>query len=63
MGFGAGAAETIAPITVADIFFLHERGAVMALYTCFLSIGVSIGLVISGLVAGSAISTSSRVSR
>jgi MFS family permease len=30
MGFGSGAAETIAPISIADVFFLHERGALMA---------------------------------
>lgn len=30
MGFGAGAAETIAPISIADVFFLHERGTIMA---------------------------------
>lgn len=30
MGLGAGAAETIAPVSIADIFFLHERGFVMA---------------------------------
>ncbi|KAL0938790.1 uncharacterized protein CTRU02_205400 [Colletotrichum truncatum] len=50
MGFGAGAAETIAPISIADVFFLHERGTVMALYTSFLSAGVGFGLVISGLI-------------
>lgn len=50
MGFGAGAAETIAPISIADIFFLHQRGRIMSSYTCFLSIGVAIGLVISGLI-------------
>ncbi|KJK77710.1 hypothetical protein H634G_07449 [Metarhizium anisopliae BRIP 53293] len=50
MGFGAGAAETIAPISIADIFFLHQRGRIMSLYTCFLSIGVAGGLVISGLI-------------
>ncbi|KAH8889562.1 MFS general substrate transporter [Thozetella sp. PMI_491] len=50
MGFGAGAAETIAPISIADVFFLHERGTVMALYTSFLSVGVGIGMVISGLI-------------
>ncbi|KAF6813337.1 hypothetical protein CSOJ01_04681 [Colletotrichum sojae] len=50
MGFGAGAAETIAPISIADVFFLHERGTVMALYTSFLSVGVGFGLVISGLI-------------
>lgn len=30
MGFGSGAAETMAPLSIADIFFLHERGLVMA---------------------------------
>lgn len=50
MGFGSGAAETLAPITIADIFFLHERGRVMSAYTCFLSIGASGGLVVSGLI-------------
>ncbi|KAK3898948.1 protein HOL1 [Staphylotrichum tortipilum] len=50
MGFGAGAAETVAPITIADIFFLHERGAIMAFYSSFLAIGVALGLIISGLI-------------
>ena len=50
MGFGAGAAETIAPITIADVFFLHERGTVMALYTSFLAMGASLGVIISGLI-------------
>ncbi|XWW97135.1 hypothetical protein V2A60_005116 [Cordyceps javanica] len=48
MGFGAGAAETLAPVTITDIFFLHERGAIMSMYTCFLSIGVAFGMIISG---------------
>ncbi|CAM1505631.1 Fc.00g112680.m01.CDS01 [Cosmosporella sp. VM-42] len=50
MGFGAGAAETIAPITIADVFFLHERGSIMSFYNCALSIGVAFGIVISGLI-------------
>jgi len=48
MGLGAGAAETIAPITISDVFFLHERGTIMALYTSFLSVGVGFGMIISG---------------
>lgn len=48
MGFGAGAAETIAPVTISDVFFLHERGAIMSLYTSFLSVGVAFGMVICG---------------
>ncbi|KAM0434499.1 hypothetical protein ACHAPT_003595 [Fusarium lateritium] len=50
LGFGAGAAETIAPITIADIFFLHERGAIMSFYNCALSVGVALGMVVSGLI-------------
>ncbi|KAK7514488.1 major facilitator superfamily domain-containing protein [Phyllosticta citriasiana] len=50
MGFGAGAAECLAPLTISDMFFLHERGTVMAIYTCFLSAGVSGGIIISGLI-------------
>lgn len=38
----------LAPITIADIFFLHERGAVMAFYSSFLAVGVALGLIISG---------------
>lgn len=30
MGLGSGAGECLAPLTIADIFFLHERGLVMA---------------------------------
>lgn len=30
MGVGSGASETLAPLTISDIFFLHERGTVMA---------------------------------
>jgi MFS family permease len=30
MGFGSGAAETVAPLSIADVFFLHERGWIMA---------------------------------
>ncbi|KAI1082805.1 major facilitator superfamily domain-containing protein [Whalleya microplaca] len=50
LGFGAGAAETIAPLTITDIFYLHERGAIMSLYTSFLSIGVALGVIIDGLI-------------
>jgi MFS family permease len=29
MGAAAGAAEVLAPLTISDIFFLHERGTIM----------------------------------
>ncbi|KAH8676282.1 MFS transporter [Xylariales sp. PMI_506] len=50
LGIGAGAAETIAPLSIADVFFLHERGFIMAMYTSFLSIGVALGLFIDGFI-------------
>ncbi|RYP29686.1 hypothetical protein DL767_006638 [Monosporascus sp. MG133] len=50
MGFAAGAAECLAPLTISDIFFLHERGAIMAIYTAALSAGVGCGIIIAGLI-------------
>lgn len=50
MGFFAGAGECVAPLTISDIFFLHERGFYMALYTVALSAGVSGGIIIAGLI-------------
>lgn len=35
-------------MTIADLFFLHERGAIMSLYTSFLSVGVGFGMIIAG---------------
>ncbi|KAI9708381.1 MAG: hypothetical protein M1820_004085 [Bogoriella megaspora] len=50
LGFFAGAGECIGPVTISDIFFLHERGTFMALYTASLSAGVSGGIILSGLI-------------
>ncbi|KAF4556633.1 Hypothetical protein D9617_1g085110 [Elsinoe fawcettii] len=50
LGFFAGSAECIAPLTISDIFFLHERGFYMGMYTVSLSLGVSGGVIISGLI-------------
>jgi MFS family permease len=50
MGFASGAAVCLAPLTIADLFFLHERGLVMALYTAALTAGVSGGIIIAGLI-------------
>ncbi|KAM0755759.1 MFS general substrate transporter [Meredithblackwellia eburnea MCA 4105] len=51
VGFFSGAAESLAPITITDIFFTHERGRYLAMYQTALSIGVSFGIIISGAVA------------
>lgn len=29
-GFASGVGEVLAPLTIADIYFVHERGAIMA---------------------------------
>lgn len=50
MGFASGAGECLGPMTLADIFFLHERGAVMSTYTAALSMGVAGGIVVDGLI-------------
>ncbi|KAJ5389286.1 uncharacterized protein N7496_000354 [Penicillium cataractarum] len=50
LGTACGAPEIIAPLTLADIFFLHQRGTMMVIYTCALSCGVGAGVVISGLI-------------
>lgn len=50
IGFMAGGAECLAPITIADVFFLHERGRMMAAYTVFLSMGVAVGIIVDGII-------------
>ncbi|KAJ6103434.1 hypothetical protein N7486_005861 [Penicillium sp. IBT 16267x] len=50
LGFAGGAGECLAPLTITDIFFLHERGLYMAMYNAALSAGVAFGSVISGLI-------------
>lgn len=49
LGLAAGAGEALAPLTIADIWFLHERGTKMAAYNCFLSLGVAAGTFIDGM--------------
>ncbi|CAK7213470.1 hypothetical protein SBRCBS47491_001810 [Sporothrix bragantina] len=50
LGCAAGAGEVLGPLTISDIFFVHERGTMMAIYSCTLSAGTSVGAVISGLI-------------
>ncbi|KAM0558077.1 hypothetical protein ACHAPJ_005244 [Fusarium lateritium] len=50
MGFASGAAECLAPLTISDLFFLHERGAIMVIYTTALSTGVGVGIIVAGLI-------------
>ncbi|KAF4334662.1 transcription factor Pig1p [Fusarium beomiforme] len=50
LGVASGASECLAPLTISDLFFLHERGAIMAIYTTALSAGVAFGVIIAGLI-------------
>ncbi|OJJ05802.1 hypothetical protein ASPVEDRAFT_153959 [Aspergillus versicolor CBS 583.65] len=51
LGIGAGAGECLAPVTIADVFYLHQRGYGMAIYNAALSAGVSFGIIVAGLVS------------
>ncbi|KAJ5494933.1 MFS transporter [Penicillium diatomitis] len=50
LGCAAGAGEVLGPLTIADIFFVHERGAMMVIYTCMLSAGTSLGALVAGFI-------------
>ncbi|KAH7377450.1 major facilitator superfamily domain-containing protein [Cadophora sp. MPI-SDFR-AT-0126] len=47
----SGGAECVAPLTIADLFFLHERGRMTAMYSAALSTGAALGSLISGLMS------------
>lgn len=51
-GFGAGPAETAQPEIIADIMFLHERGAYNTLYFTVYFGALMIGPIIAGPMAG-----------
>ncbi len=50
-GIGAGPAETAQPQIIADVMFLHERGAYNTLYFTFYFGSLMIGPIISGPIA------------
>ncbi|KAJ6142440.1 hypothetical protein N7471_001893 [Penicillium samsonianum] len=49
--FFAGSTECVAPMTIADIFFFHERGRMTAIYSAALSTGAAFGFMISGIMS------------
>ncbi|KAK4554739.1 hypothetical protein LTR86_008241 [Recurvomyces mirabilis] len=51
-GIGFGPADTIAPDCVGDVFFVHERGRAMAIYTVFLACGSFISGLTGAYIAG-----------
>lgn len=50
-GLGAAANESLMPMVICDLLFVHQRGRSMALYFWAYFIGVFIGPVISGSIA------------
>ncbi|KAF2021433.1 MFS general substrate transporter [Aaosphaeria arxii CBS 175.79] len=51
MGIGGGSADAVAPDVVGEIFFVHQRGRAMAIYTVFLASGSIIGSMTGGYIA------------
>ncbi|KAH6888108.1 major facilitator superfamily transporter [Thelonectria olida] len=47
---GGGASETVSPAIVGEVFFLHERGRAMAIYTVFLAGGPIVGGIAGGYI-------------
>ena len=52
-GIGGAAADTLAPDVVGRVFFLHQRGRAMAIYTIFLASGSLVGGLVGGYVTSS----------
>lgn len=50
-GLGAAANESLMPMVISDLLFVHQRGRSMALYFWAYFIGIFIGPVISGSIA------------
>lgn len=51
-GIGAGSAYAVAPLVLGEVFFVHERGRAMAVYTSALATGPFIGGIAGGYIAG-----------
>ncbi|OAG05554.1 MFS general substrate transporter [Paraphaeosphaeria sporulosa] len=51
MGVGGGPADAVSPDVVGEIFFVHQRGRVMAFYTVFLAAGSFVGPMAGGYIA------------
>ncbi|KAJ9136833.1 Aldehyde dehydrogenase [Pleurostoma richardsiae] len=52
-GFFSAAGESILPGIVSNIFFLHERGAMMSIYVMLISSGSAVGPLIGGFMVQS----------
>ncbi|KAF2102510.1 MFS general substrate transporter [Rhizodiscina lignyota] len=48
-GFGASSSEALGPAIVADLYFLHERGKMVGIYTFMIASGAAFGGIFAGL--------------
>ncbi|KAL6151511.1 hypothetical protein ACJQWK_10473 [Exserohilum turcicum] len=53
MGIGSGPADAVSPEVVGEIFFVHQRGRALAIYTVFLAIGSLVGAIAGGYIVSS----------
>lgn len=51
MGFGAGSTVAIGAATICDMYFMHQRGFYMGIYTLFLTNGPHIAPLLGGFIA------------
>jgi MFS family permease len=51
MSIAAGTAEALCPIIVQEIFFLHERGKVIAIYSALQTVGTAAFIIASPYIA------------
>jgi MFS family permease len=50
-GLGAGSTVAIGAATICDLYFMHERGVYMGIYTFFLTNGPHVAPLIGGYIA------------
>lgn len=50
-GFGASASEALGPAVVADLYFIHERGTKIGIYSFAIAGGSALGGIFAGLIA------------
>ncbi|ERS98383.1 hypothetical protein HMPREF1624_05167 [Sporothrix schenckii ATCC 58251] len=48
-GFGASSSEALGPAIIADVYFLHERGTMVGIYTMAIAIGAAFGGIFAGI--------------
>ncbi|KAL1957497.1 hypothetical protein VTO42DRAFT_5960 [Malbranchea cinnamomea] len=53
MGVGGSPADAVSPDVVGEVFFIHQRGRAMAVYTIFLALGSLVGGISGGYIVES----------